>query len=298
MGPRWTIDELLQKQRSADCAAPPPARIFHVRPFAADQILVIVPDGQAPQALTSSLATFNQLPSQLIVIREQSRRFAGQCDHARAGERGVIDQMIGLELRCIMQRVAEDHSPFGVGVDDLHGLAIHHRDDVARLVCAAARQIVRRRNGAGDLHSQIELRRRFDGADDRRRSAHVEFHLLHSFRGLDGDAAGIEGDAFADQRDMLLCLLRRVLHDHEARLFVRAAIDGDEAAHPHPLLPRHRGPYPPGLGTKPTSQDSDGRREAEPSVDTAPVSTDGDIEVVRGQLPQPDQPGDTRHPAP
>src|SRR2546427_537565 len=73
MGPRWTIDELLQKQRSADRAAPPPARIFHVRPFAADQILVIVPDGQAPQALTSSLATFNQLPSQLIVIRKQSR---------------------------------------------------------------------------------------------------------------------------------------------------------------------------------------------------------------------------------
>src|ERR1051326_7060884 len=48
MRPRWTIDELLQKDRGRDRAAPASARVLHVRPLAADQALVLVPLGQSP----------------------------------------------------------------------------------------------------------------------------------------------------------------------------------------------------------------------------------------------------------
>ena len=96
-------------------------------------------------------------------------------------------------------------------------------------------QVVGRGDDAGDAHRQRQHRRRLDRADHRRGAAHVELHLLHLLGRLDGDAAGVEGDAFADQRDMLLRFARRVLQDDEARLFDRAAVDGQQAAHLHLL---------------------------------------------------------------
>ena len=33
-------------------------------------------------------------------------------------------------------------------------------------------------------------------------AGHVVLHFLHAVGGLDGDAAGVEGDAFADQAEM------------------------------------------------------------------------------------------------
>src|SRR3954452_20857621 len=98
MRPRWTIDDLLQKQRRRDRAAPTAARIFHVRPLAADQLLVIVPLGQSPDALTDALTTLNQLLSQLIAVREKARRLAAERDHTRAGQRCVIDDVVRLQF--------------------------------------------------------------------------------------------------------------------------------------------------------------------------------------------------------
>src|SRR5256885_12915204 len=105
MRPRWTIDELLQKDGGRDRAAPASARVFHVRPLAADQLLVLVPLRQSPKALADALSAFNQLPSQLIVVREESRGLAGERHHAGAGEGGVVDDVIGLLLRRVVQRV-------------------------------------------------------------------------------------------------------------------------------------------------------------------------------------------------
>ena len=36
-----------------------------------------------------------------------------------------------------------------------------------------------------------------------RAAGHVVLHLLHAVGGLDGDAAGVEGDALADQSQMI-----------------------------------------------------------------------------------------------
>ncbi len=41
-----------------------------------------------------------------------------------------------------------------------------------------------------------------------RAAGHVVLHLLHALGGLDGDAAGIEGDALADQAQMIAALGR------------------------------------------------------------------------------------------
>src|SRR5687767_12856715 len=69
MCPRWTIDELLEEDGRADCSSPASTRIFHVRPFASDQILVVVPGGKSPHALADTFPRFNQHPGQLITVR-------------------------------------------------------------------------------------------------------------------------------------------------------------------------------------------------------------------------------------
>src|SRR5258707_104778 len=65
VSPRWTMYELLEKQCRGGRPGPAPARILHVRPIAADEVLVIVPFGQPPEAFTDAFSTLNQLPSQL-----------------------------------------------------------------------------------------------------------------------------------------------------------------------------------------------------------------------------------------
>ena len=48
----------------------------------------------------------------------------------------------------------------------------------------------------------LQLRDRAHGADHGRAAGHVVLHLLHAVGGLDGDAAGVEGHALADQAQM------------------------------------------------------------------------------------------------
>src|SRR4029079_3975667 len=65
-----------------------------------------------------------------------------------------------------------------------------------------------------------------------RRAAHVELHLVHLGRRLDGDAAGVEGDALAyqhDRRGVVGCAV--VAQDDEARRLFGALRHGQEGTH-------------------------------------------------------------------
>ena len=50
-----------------------------------------------------------------------------------SGECGGVDEMGGAECLGVVEAVGEDETAFGVGVDDLDGLAGHSGNDVARL---------------------------------------------------------------------------------------------------------------------------------------------------------------------
>src|SRR5207244_20678 len=96
---------------------------------------------ESPDALTGLFTTRNQLLSQLVVVRKEAGRFRSEGYHARARERGVVEDMVRFLLRGVMQRVGKDDAPLGVGVDDLDCLARHGPDDVARLVGAPAGEV-------------------------------------------------------------------------------------------------------------------------------------------------------------
>src|SRR5689334_20257149 len=64
------------------------------------------------------------------------------------------------------------------------------------------------------------------------RAAHVALHVLHAGGALDGNAAGIEADALADERHRLIATLGAVpAHDHGAARPRRTLADTEQRAH-------------------------------------------------------------------
>ncbi len=69
-------------------------------------------------------------------------------------------------------------------------------------------------------------------AEDARSARHVELHFVHARRLLERDAAGIESDALADQRDRRIAFLAALVLEHDQlRRFVGAARHRKERAH-------------------------------------------------------------------
>src|SRR4029077_1396997 len=74
--------------------------------------------------------------------------------------------------------------------------------------------------------------------DDAGRTAHVTLHVLHVGSALDGNAAGIEADALADEGHRLIAALTAIpAHDHDPARPCRAL--GDTEQRPHAKF-RHR----------------------------------------------------------
>ena len=78
-----------------------------------------------------------------FVVGEDAGIDRAERDHDRAGERGGVDQVSAAELARVEQTVGQDQAAFGVGVDDLDGLAGHGDLHVARLLRLARRHIFR-----------------------------------------------------------------------------------------------------------------------------------------------------------
>ena len=97
----------------------------------------------------------------------------------------------------------------------------------------AAGHVLDRRNDSGDRYAGFEPGDGLHGADDGRAARHVVLHFLHAVGGLDGNAAGIEGDAFADETQMNAGEGVRGLvahHDQRGR-FGAALRDAEQRAH-------------------------------------------------------------------
>ena len=75
----------------------------------------------------------------------------------------------------------------------------HRGDDVARTLRGAARHVLDETDDADGVHLRLALGKLMHETDDAGRARHVALHVLHAGRGLDRDAAGVEGDALADE---------------------------------------------------------------------------------------------------
>ena len=153
----------------------------------------------------------------------------------RAGQRRDIDDVRRAEPLGVGHRVTEDQPALRVGVRDVDLLAVQRGHDVARAGRVRTGHVLDRRRDRQQRRARSEPRDGLDGCDHRARAGLVHLHLFHPVGWLDADAAGVEADALADDREMAVELvalpfLARAHEDHPGRV-VRPAADGHEHAH-------------------------------------------------------------------
>ena len=133
----------------------------------------------------------------------------------------------------VPQAVAEHQPAFRIGVDHFDGLALRAAENVARLDRAAARHVLRGRHDADDADRRAEHGDRAHRARHGGAARHVVLHPLHAVGRLDRNAAGVEGDAFADQaEDRVRATLGRVVAEDHQRAAARCCRARRRAAGP------------------------------------------------------------------
>ena len=116
-------------------------------------------------------------------------------------------------------------------------------DDVAGAHRGAADGVLRGRHEADHADRAVDVAERSHGGDDGAAAAHVALHRQHALAGLDVEAAGVEGDALADEDHRGHALggpARGVVHADQPGLVDGAAADGADAAEALGLEPLRR----------------------------------------------------------
>ena len=202
---QWTqfcdvADELAEEERRADRAAPAIAGVLEIGGVALELVLEILEERQAPHLLaaaldaawnSSAVASFDayqpehELPSAtthapVSVALSTSRSGSSARAYASASARMRRPSASVLMISTLLPS-SEPHTSPG-----RYALPSGMFSAAAKMPCTSTFGLRR----ADDLHE----------ADDVRRAAHVVLHLAHARGGLDGEAAGVERDALADER--------------------------------------------------------------------------------------------------
>ena len=210
-------------------------RVLQVGEDGVDVAAVARVHREGPDVVAARLAGGQDLVAPGLVVGEDAGVEVAERDLHRAGQRGQVEHVRGALLPRVPERVGEHEAALGVGVGDLDRLAVGGGDDVAGPVGVAARHVLGGRGDGQHAHRQAELGDRAGGLDHGRAAGHVALHVLHVQRGLERDAAGVEGDRLADEaeHDVAAGGLRRVVAQHDqARGVVAALRDRGQGAHP------------------------------------------------------------------
>ena len=218
---------------------------------------VVVDERDLPEPLAGPTRRRQDIVDPVLRRPEDPGHEVAEGPRDGAGERGDVDEMGRAEPLRVRHRVAEDESALGVGVVDLDDLAVQGPDDIAWPGRVWTGHVLDRRRDGQERRPGGEAGDGLDRADDRRRPRLVHLHLFHPVGRLETDAAGVEADALADDREApaeLVCrAFRTRAHDDHPRWVVAALPHRQE--HPHPELARPIGlddvdPQPVGLGDR------------------------------------------------
>src|SRR5690606_914992 len=162
----------------------------------------------------------------------QTGGVVAQGDDAGTCEGGHVDYGSRVKFLHVGEGVAQYQAAFGVGVEDFNGHAAQGGYDVARSGGAAIRHVFGGRNHRDYVDFGLGFSQYFHGAEYAGGTAHVVFHLVHAFAGLEADTAGVEGDAFADQYVRLVFgFAAPVFHHDQAGGLLGAFAHGQDGVH-------------------------------------------------------------------
>ncbi len=184
---------------------------------------------EAPDTLAALAARPLQPVVQLGTVGERTGVAVCQRSHARACQRREIEHEARLGARGQRERVGQHHAALGVAVHDLDRDAVERAHDFLRPVRVGPDLVLGEREPALDRIRRFESRQCEQRADRDRAALHVAVHRVHAAVGLEVDAARVEADAFAHERDAARILpcprgagtLRRIRKPHDASAAVR-----------------------------------------------------------------------------
>ncbi|ELP46153.1 thiol-disulfide isomerase [Mycobacterium avium subsp. paratuberculosis S5] len=199
-------DELAQEHAGHQHAGEAlPADVRQVGHRGLQVLLELVGQRHRPAVLTDPLRDRRHPVAELVAAHHAGDPGA-QRDGLRAGQRGGLDQVVRVVLAGPHDGVGQNQPALGVGVLHLDGGAAVLRQHIAGPLRGARRHVLRHRHGGDHVDRQLKLRGQRHGGDDGGGPAHVRGHVMHRGRRLDRDAAGVEGDALADQRHLFRLL--------------------------------------------------------------------------------------------
>ena len=174
---------------------------------------------------------------QVAAVGERAAVALGQRVDAGAGQRREVQDQPWPLARGERKRVGQHHAALGVAVHDLDGHAVRGAHDLLRAVGARADLVLGQCQPAVDVEARPDSRAGEQRADGDRAALHVAVHQVHALVGLEVDAAGVEADALADERDRRSRRAARtaVTQPHDAGAAVRVgARHRKERAGPEP----------------------------------------------------------------
>lgn len=224
-------DEFLQEEGGGDGSGVA-SRILEVGELVLERIGVFFFEGHAPELFTAGFTAVDDLQGEIVVVAEESGDGVAEgADHG-AREGGEVHDMGGSDFSRFGKSVAKHQTAFGVGIVDHDGLAVLGLEDVARQYGLVADGVFGEAADGADADGKLEGRDSLDGGERGGGTAHVADHFGHGLGRLEAEAAGIEGEALADDGQMVLggVLGRLVVEgDHERR--AGAALADGHVAH-------------------------------------------------------------------
>ncbi len=188
--------------------------------------------GSCQPRVAGARTSGDQFLRERIVVAHDAGEVVAQRNHAGAGEGGDVHDGCRVVAARVVQRIAENEPAFRIRIQDLDGLAGGAGDDVARLGGATAGHVFNSGNQAHHVDAQLEQGRHQHAGQHAAGAAHVVLHLVHRGRILEGNAAGVEGDALAHQHDGgRIARTTAMFQRDEARWLGTAARYRQQAAH-------------------------------------------------------------------
>ena len=163
-----------------------------------------------------------------LVVGVEGRQVGPERDARSARQRAHVDKQIGRLLVGERERIGKHQPAFRIGIADLDGQALARAIDVERPERRARDGILDRRDQNAQPHRQLAVHDHVRERERRRGAAHVLLHDQHRGRRLEVEAAGVEADALADQRDLRRRRIAPVQIDQARRAVGGAADRVDE----------------------------------------------------------------------